>query len=427
MQNLLDDLKELFQQDDRLMVENSLLKSRIIELALKLDGDLIKLLLSHPRLRQHFFVEVAGVVVFDKEKFLQFVSNKAFLPDSYTAFSNKIGLTDDGGRTYLSRHGDVVLAWPYKDCVLEGGQTKEDAKRDEVFWNMTLAPDDIDRLLDPKVLTNFRRIDAGGEHTATEIADSDNLIIKGNNLLALHSLLPRFRGRVKLIYIDPPYNTGSDSFGYNDHFNHSTWLTFMRNRLEAARELLRKDGVIWISIDDNEVHYLKVLADEIFGSSNFMTFFYIQVRYANKTLVEDMDYQKLIETILVYRKSEKGRLIKEEVDYTIDKFVWTVIEKAKPQKIVELGGKRVEIFRQGQYEIVGGEPSYDKLKEIWASGKILDGNSSGRFFRDYLMGRYNADGYGVLYKVDGIGDDQFDYRYFTGPKREGATKGKYYQ
>ena len=177
MQNLLDDLKELFQQDDRLMVEGGLLKSRIIESALKLDGDLIKLLLSHPRLRQHFFVEVAGVVVFDKEKFLQFVSNKAFLPDSYTAFSNKIGLTDDGGRTYLSRRRDVVLAWPYKDCVLEGGQTKEDAKRDEVFWNMTLAPDDIDRLLDPKVLTNFRCIDADGEHPVTEIADSDNLII----------------------------------------------------------------------------------------------------------------------------------------------------------------------------------------------------------------------------------------------------------
>jgi len=275
MQNLLDDLKELFQRDDRLMVEGSLLKSRIIELALKLDGDLIKLLLSHPRLRQHFFVDVGRnaiptYVVFDKEKFLQFVSNKAFLPDSYTAFSNKIGLTDDGGRTYLSRRRDVVLAWPYKDCVLEGGQTKEEAKRDEVFWNMTLAPDDIDRLLDPKVLTNFRRIDAGGERPATEIADDDNLIIKGNNLLALHSLLPRFRGQVKLIYIDPPYNTGNGSFGYNDQFNHSSWLTFMRSRLEVARALLRKNGSIWINIDDNEAHYLKVLADEVFGRENFV-------------------------------------------------------------------------------------------------------------------------------------------------------------
>lgn len=270
MQNLLEDLKELFQQDDRLMVEDSLLKSRIIELALKLDGDLIKLLLSHPRLRQHFFADVDGVLVFDKEKFLQFVSNKAFLPDSYTAFSNKVGLSDDGGRTYLSRRRDVVLAWPYKDCVLEGGQTEEDARRDEVFWNVTLAPDDIDRLLDPKALTHFRRIDAGGEHPATEIADTDNLIVKGNNLLALHSLLPRFRGQVKLIYIDPPYNIGNGSFGYNDRFNHSTWLTFMRSRLEVAQALLRKNGSIWINIDDTEAHYLKVLADEIFGRDNFV-------------------------------------------------------------------------------------------------------------------------------------------------------------
>jgi len=270
MQNLLDDLKELFQQDDRLMVEGSLLKSRIIELALKLDGDLIKLLLSHPRLRQHFFAEVEGVVVFDKERFLQFVSNKAFLPDSYTAFNNKIGLSDDGGKTYLSRHREVALAWPYKDCVLEGGQRKDEAKRDEVFWNITLAPDDIDRLLDPKVLTNFRRIDADGERPATEIADSDNLIIKGNNLLALHSLLPHFRGRIKLIYIDPPYNTGNGTFGYNDQFNHSSWLTFMRSRLEVARALLHKDGSIWINIDDNEAHYLKVLADEVFGRENLV-------------------------------------------------------------------------------------------------------------------------------------------------------------
>jgi adenine-specific DNA-methyltransferase len=164
-----------------------------------------------------------------------------------------------------------VLAWPYKDCVLEGGQTKEDSKRDEVFWNITLTPDDIDRLLDPKVLTNFRRIDADGEHAVTEIVDSDNLIIKGNNLLALHSLLPRFRGRVKLIYIDPPYNTGNDSFKYNDRFNHSTWLTFMRNRLEIACKLLRKDGSIWINIDDDEAHYLKVLCDDIFGRENFVT------------------------------------------------------------------------------------------------------------------------------------------------------------
>lgn len=272
MQNLYEDLVQLLVQDDRLTTEGgALLRNRIIELGLKLDVDLLRLLLSHDRIKKHFFAQVDDVLVFDKDKFLQFVNNKQFLPDSYTAFKNKIGLSDDGGDTYLSRHRDVTLVWPYKDCVLEGGQTEEDAKRDEVFWNTTLAPDDIDRLLDPKVLTNFRCVDANGEHPADQMKPEDSLVIKGNNLLALHSLVRRFGGQVKLIYIDPPYNTGNDSFGYNDRFNHSTWLTFMRSRLEAARALLRSDGSIWINIDDNESHYLKVLCDEVWGRDNFVT------------------------------------------------------------------------------------------------------------------------------------------------------------
>lgn len=102
-----------------------------------------------------------------------------------------------------------------------------------------------------------------------------NLLIKGNNLIALHTLKEYFRhapqqDKVKLIYIDPPYNTGNDSFNYNDRFNHSTWLTFMKNRLEIARELLRDDGVIFVQCDDNEQAYLKVLMDEIFGRENFV-------------------------------------------------------------------------------------------------------------------------------------------------------------
>jgi adenine-specific DNA-methyltransferase len=208
MQNLLQDLRDLLAQDPRLISQDgALLKNLVIELGLKLDVDLLRLLLSHDRIKQHFFTPVDGVLVFDKDKFLRFVNNKEFLPDSYTAFKNKIGLSDDGGETYLSRRREVTLVWPYKDCVLEGGQTQEDAKRDEIFWNTTLAPDDIDRLLDPKVLTGWRRYDAEGEHAVTELCPDDNLIIRGNNLLALHSLVRRFGGKVKLIYIDPPYNT----------------------------------------------------------------------------------------------------------------------------------------------------------------------------------------------------------------------------
>ncbi|TLE09518.1 site-specific DNA-methyltransferase [Helicobacter bilis] len=88
--------------------------------------------------------------------------------------------------------------------------------------------------------------------------------------MCLHSLKKKFANKVKLIYIDPPYNTGNDSFNYNDNFNHSTWLTFMKNRLEIAREFLRDDGVIFIQCDDNEQAYLKVLMDEIFGRENFV-------------------------------------------------------------------------------------------------------------------------------------------------------------
>ena len=163
---------------------------------------------------------------------------------------------------------------------MKGGQTKEDSKRQEVFFNETLAPTEITRLLDDKVLTNFKRYDKDGEHEVSELNNEDNFIIKGNNLIALHSLKKRFAGKVKLIYIDPPYNTGSDGFNYNDNFNHSTWLTFMKNRLEMARDLLCEKGSIWINIDDDEGHYIKVLADSIFGRDNFINTIIWQKKYS---------------------------------------------------------------------------------------------------------------------------------------------------
>ncbi len=274
MQNLLDNLKNLLQKDERLISEGELLKNKIIELAINLDKDLIELLLADKQMKEVFFTEAGKATIFDKDKFIKFVSNKQFLPDSYTAFKNKIGLTEDD--EFISEKKEVVLSWPYKDCVLEGGMTKEDQKRDEIFWNETLAPDEISRLLDPKVFTNAKRIDTKGEHKLDKFKTDgngdikDNLIIKGNNLLALHSLKKRFAGRVKLIYIDPPYNTGGseETFTYNNNFKHSTWLTFMKNRLEVARGFLKDDGFIAIAIDDFELFYLGALADSIFGREN---------------------------------------------------------------------------------------------------------------------------------------------------------------
>lgn len=266
-QSMLQLVKETLREDERLTSEGKLLKNKIMELALKQDPELIELLMDNDRIREHFFNEVNGTLVFDKGRFIKFVNNKQFLPDSFTTFKNKIGLTSDG--EYLDRKKDVSLSWPYKDCVLEGGQADPDEERAEIFWNETLAPDEVDRLLDPKVLTNFRRVDEEGEETNPKLEKKDNLLIEGNNLLALHSLVHRFSNEVKLIYIDPPYNIGRE-FNYNDKFKHSTWLTFMKNRLEVAKNLLRYDGSVWINLDDTEAFYCKILCDEVFGRDNFV-------------------------------------------------------------------------------------------------------------------------------------------------------------
>jgi adenine-specific DNA-methyltransferase len=267
MQNLLDDLMFLFRKDDRFISGGKLHKSELIKFVNDLDSSVMKTLLSHAGIRKYFFKQVDEIFIFDKIKFQKFLSNKAFLENSYTAFKNKIGLA--AGDEYLSADKNVVLAWPYKDCVLQGGQTKEDRRRNEIFLNEALAPSEIDRLLHPKAFTGFLKYSMKGNEFPDEINSLNNFIIRGNNLLVLYSLLPVFAGKIKLIYIDPPYNTGSDSFLYNDSFGHSTWLTFMKNRLEVAWKLLSPDGCIFIQIDDTEFAYLKVLCDEIFGRENF--------------------------------------------------------------------------------------------------------------------------------------------------------------
>ena len=266
--HLYHELEQLLRMNSRYcMDDGTLLKNRIVEDALSLNPLLVKLLLGNDKIKAVFFQDVEGVMVFDKVKFQRFVSDTQFLGGSYTMFKNKIGLTDENGR-FISESREVVLSWPYKDCVLEGGQTKEEAKRNEIFWNETLAPDEVNRLTEPKVFSHFKRYDKNGEHEVEHLTNADNFIIKGNNLLALHSLKKKYAGKVKLIYIDPPYNTGSDEFGYNDNFNHSSWLTFMKNRLEVAKTLLSDKGCIFVHIDHHELYYIGVLLDSIFGVEN---------------------------------------------------------------------------------------------------------------------------------------------------------------
>lgn len=214
-------------------------------------------------------------------------------------------------------YDNIVLNFPHKNCILESGQTESDKKEKKIFFDKTLEKEEISRLLEPKVLTNFKKYNKNFTgfsrdkeiNKKRELPDNtitDNLLIKGNNLIALYSLVEEFRNKIKLIYIDPPYNTGNDSFNYNDNFNHSSWLCFMKNRLEIAKELLSEDGCIFISIDDNEQAYLKVLCDEIFGRKNFVnciinqsanSVFGLKASAKEKTIIKVKDY------ILMYKKN----------------------------------------------------------------------------------------------------------------------------
>jgi len=266
MENLLEDLTAVLSEDERLVIDGALNKNKVIEFGLQVDAHLISLLLKSDSIKNSFFTEAGQALVFDKIKFQKFVSNKKFLPDSYTEFKNKVGLSSDGD--FLVHSSEIELVWPYKDCVFEGGQADDSEKRYEIFWNTTLAPNEIDRLLEPKALINFQRFDKDGSLVATErVSRSDSLLIKGNNLLTLHTLKDVYAGKVKVIYIDPPYNptnSKNNTFTYNNTFNRSTWLTFMKNRIEVAREFLTHDGCLIVAIDENEQAHLGVLLKESF-------------------------------------------------------------------------------------------------------------------------------------------------------------------
>lgn len=267
------------------------------------------------------------------------------------------------------------------------------------------------------------------------ITDKDkpiNLLIEGDNYHALSVLNYTHAKKVDVIYIDPPYNTGNKDFIFNDRYvdredayRHSKWLAFMEKRLKLAKNLLKDSGVIFISIDDNEAAQLKLLMDQIFGEENFVNAFYIQVRYATKTLAEISDYQKLIEQVLIYSRTRNGfKPNKPSEEYSLNKFKYKIIEK-KQGKEIKLGGKKVEIFLPGQYKIIEKKTGSVKLlKATWATGALL--RTTAKFFANHLENRKTIDGLGVLYKVYGIGEDGLGFRYFTGPKRANATKGLFF-
>jgi len=322
-----DNLKTRFYQilktDDRIWNEETKIfnYTKLKQLIRDYDTKILEKLMSDELVLSKFFIEVSGSYLL-KESELKFFIDEHQLDNSYTKYRNIIGLRL--GNQLLKERSEVVIDWPYKDCILRGGMTKEDQKRKEVFFNNILAQDEIDRLLDPKVLVNWKRYgNDGGKNLESLRRDEDgiireNLVIKGNNLIAIETLKEQFYGGVKVIYIDPPYNTGKDDFGYNDKFNHSSWMTFMKNRLEAAKDLLTPDGAIFIQINDIEHSYLKVLCDEVFDRDNYHTSIIVQMSYLSgvKMSHKEKKLPKIKEYILFYTKSSNIKLIPQYIPAT---------------------------------------------------------------------------------------------------------------
>lgn len=445
-------LRGLLLTDKRFADEQGELKGNVVkDLANNLDETLIGLLLQDGRARDKFFLKINDVFVFKSGDF-NFYLEQNKLDNSFTEYANRIGLTVNG--KFLKDISDVVLDFPYKDCVLEGGQSTEEgfdtyfeydgdiedyvegqSKRKEVFYNNIIAKDEIDRLLEPKAFTNITKYDKNGPSKPSKFnrnkdgVITDSLIIKGNNLLTLHSLKEEFRGRVKLIYIDPPYNTGSDSFAYNDNFNHSSWLTFMYNRLQAAKELLKDDGVIFISCDDNEYTYLKCICDDVFQRERFENIFHVKVRHENRILRQDIRYQKVIEQLLCYSMPNyKPNRIYQGKD--VDLYNYSIeIKKGAQPEIAGIGKYQVEIYKKNDYELILDEND-GWLKEYNIRGSLItQKGSASEFYEKYLRERRAVDGLGALYKVVNMGTkgDGLGYRYIRQPFEESGMNGFYYQ
>ena len=226
----------VLKKDERLLAsDGTLMKNKIFELASELDETFIKNLLENDVTKNMFFKKINDIFVFDAQKFNWTIDSKEFLPESYSQYKNDIMLVDDNNNSIAER-GRVTLSFPYKDCILEMDSTEETEKRKEVFFNETLMKNEIDTLLSPKAFSKAMRISIDGEEPAINF-ENENLIIKGNNLLAMYSLLPRYKGAIKCMYWDILYNREKDYVPYNDSFKHTSWLTMMKNRLDIAKQL----------------------------------------------------------------------------------------------------------------------------------------------------------------------------------------------
>lgn len=395
MKNLFGLVEDLLLSDSRYVSEdNNVLKAKVYTDVMNMDEDLITLLLGDEKVRDEFFVEVKDTLVFDKQKFAWLIESKEFLPDSYTRYSNKIGLTSNG--RFISQKNDVVLEFPYKDCYLQGGQDKEDQKRDEIFYHETIASDEVTRMLAPKVFTNAKRYTKDGIEENIEFNNEDNLIIKGNNLIALSSLLKRYEGKIKLIYIDPPYyfhtNKSEDSFAYNSNFKLSTWLTFMKNRLSIARRLLSEDGAIYVQISDDGVGELHTLMKEIFNinENNFLNKITVRTKSPSGFASVNAGVFETAEYIISFAKNKKKWTYNAQYtssSYDIN-YKWIIRNKEEDYEKWKIEDMNI---------IVANQHGFDSVSDAR--------NKLGKEIFNNLVGQYALENCDKVFQSTAIGND----------------------
>ncbi|MGL2438421.1 DNA methyltransferase [Helicobacter pylori] len=352
---------------------NHFTKERLVTLILTADEKLLTFMLEHENANDYknaFFKMIANSLVFNEKALLECLEIKE-LDRSFTRFKNKIGLFSQGG--FLKSSGSVVLHFPFKDNVLLGNAKDNNTKSDELFYHEILHKNEIDTLLHPKALCRFEMHGQGDLESALK-DENTNYLIKGNNLIALHSLKKKFAKKVKCIYIDPPYNTGNDSFNYNDNFNHSSWLVFMKNRLEVAREFLSDDGSIYINLDYNEVHYCKVLMDEIFGVENFQREIIWRIGWLSGYKTSINNFIRNHDTILFYSKNADKLFFNKK--YIENKDFKELIKIEKIQSNLDNLG----IDREKQKKIIKiinheTRPERYPLEDIWNGNEYDDLNS----------------------------------------------------
>lgn len=358
---------------DKYFIEGNINKNKVIQDLDVYDKDLLQQFLENETTKENFTININDNIVLQTNKLVELFEVDEYWQDSYTKYSKKIGLTANG--KFIDEFTNIVLDFPYKDTLLKANMSKEDTDKDDLrpdepFLNEVIAKDEIDVLLDKKILVNVKKYNQDHAEETNHFNEEDNLIIKGNNLIALHTIKENYAGKVKLIYIDPPFNTGNDSFKYNDNFNQSSWLTFMKDRLMIAKELLSEDGNIIIHLDWNQSHYLKVLADKIFGKENFLN----EIIWSyEKWTAASRNLQKNHDVLLVYSK-QKGahhfNIIKELTE--------NLREKYKKGYLLGGGGgseglvvydkendKVKKMIESGKYKVVYAEPEGKPLSDVW--------------------------------------------------------------